>query len=420
MLLAKAVPVRPNLIIIALALLATGLKLYCAWTTIGTNDVMLNFSYGHKIAEDGLVAMYRATPLFNHTPLIGSLVASAFAAGGESGARFPFFLRLPGILADFISVLILLRIQAKTGAKFWWGLALLAASPVSLMVSGFHGNVDPLLVMFLLAAACACVEDEAALCGLFLGLACNVKIIALLFSPIFFFYWLHRRRAWSFTGLVAVAVLVGWSVPLLSVPETFLKNVLGYNSYWGIWGITYWLRETHWSQAQAISFIQLTPAQQAIMTGLKLIIVAGVLTLAWRRRACSAAELLVSMALAWILFFALAPGVCAQYMVWLAPFVLIYSTRWYAALTAASSLFLFFFYTVISRGIPWNYGDSTGDVTPYWVAWTNWPWAVLVACLICSWRKFLSAETAMPVLVAEKLPSDAALPVPALTPARVS
>ena len=41
----------------------------------------------------------------------------------------------------------LLRWRSKLGnAPPWWTLILFAASPVSLMISGFHGNVDPVMV----------------------------------------------------------------------------------------------------------------------------------------------------------------------------------------------------------------------------------------------------------------------------------
>jgi len=60
--------------------------------------------------------------------------------------------------------------------------------------------------------------------------------------------------------------------------------------------------------------------------------------------------------------FVFASGVGAQYLVWLAPFFLLHSPRWYAAVTAASAVFLFAFYTTISHGLPWNRGISTADI----------------------------------------------------------
>src|SRR5205823_6107900 len=69
----------------------------------------------------------------------------------EHGLTFPFLLRLPGIIADLVIVLVVLQI-AKTTKELsvpFWALILFALSPVSLMVSGFHGNTDTVMVMFL-------------------------------------------------------------------------------------------------------------------------------------------------------------------------------------------------------------------------------------------------------------------------------
>jgi hypothetical protein len=41
---------------------------------------------------------------------------------------------------------LLAKLREKTGRPSWWVLGLFAASPISFMVSGFHGNVDSLMV----------------------------------------------------------------------------------------------------------------------------------------------------------------------------------------------------------------------------------------------------------------------------------
>jgi len=375
----------PGFIVLAFAFLALALKIYCAGTTFGTNDVALHFAYGKTISEKGLIATYQSNPIFNHTPLTGEFFRTCYSLSKPDYELFPFLLRLPGIIADFLVVLALIRLREQTGSPSWWALGLLAASPVSFMVSGYHGNVDPVMVLFLVLAGCGCVKSRPVLCGFFLGMACNIKIIAILLSPVFFFYWLHRKQASGFALAVFITTLLNFIVPLLTAPEVFLKNVFGYSSYFGIWGITYWLRETNWNEVQNISCIFLTQTQFVIMYVLKGLIIATIPLLAWCRRKEN--DIFSTLAVAWFVFFAFAPGVCAQYLVWPAPFVLCFSLRGYLALTAASSLFLFFFYNVISKGMPWNLGISLNLLTPQWVAWTNWPWAAVVACLFYSMKK---------------------------------
>ena len=103
-----------------------------------------------------------------------------------SGITFPFLLRLPGIVADFVVILVLLRIKAKDPRLRLptWALVIFALSPLSIMVSGYHGNTDPVMVMLLLFSVYFCSRDQPVLSGLFFALSAQVKIVPLLFFPI--------------------------------------------------------------------------------------------------------------------------------------------------------------------------------------------------------------------------------------------
>jgi hypothetical protein len=367
------------------ALFALLAKLVCATLTSGTNDADAFYNFGRYIWEHGLIAQYRATPEFNHTPLTGWFCALAF--GIAKGAGFNFLLRLPGIVADFAVVRLLLRRHETTGTPPLWTLALLALSPVSFMVSGFHGNVDPVLAWLLVLATLECERGRPAWCGLWLGLACNVKIIPLLVAPVFFFHWLARREVRPFFFAASAVIVAGWAAPLVAIPQTFLRNVLGYSSNWGSWGITYWLNQTPVSAFAPAGFSGLTSAELAVMSALKLVIVIAALWLAWRRRVLAAADVWSTLTLVWLVFFVFAPGIGAQYFVWLAPFLAVHSPRAFAAITAAVSVFLFVFYNTISGGLPWWRGLSTGELLPRWVAWSNVAWLTLAAILIAQFRR---------------------------------
>ncbi len=367
------------------ALLALLAKLACAALTRGTNDADAFYNFGRFIWEHGLLAQYGATPEFNHTPLTGGYCALIYGLGHGNG--FNFLLRLPGILADFAVVQALLRWRDATGRPPAWALLLLALSPVSLMVSGFHGNVDSVLVWLLILATLECGAGRVVWCALWFGLACHVKIIPLLLAPIFFFYWFSRGNGRRFFVIASLTILAGWSYPLVTIPATFLKNVLGYSSNWGGWGIPYWLSQTHAAAFIPAGFSGLTPIQLAIMSALKFIIITAALLLAWRRRTLPPAQLFATVALVWAVFFVFAPGVGAQYLVWFSPFVLITSPRWFAVITAASTVFLFVFYDTICGGLPWYHGASTADLLPGWAGWSNLPWLALVAFLAVSIRR---------------------------------
>ena len=381
---------KPRPLVLYAALLGLLAKLYCAATTIGTNDTETFYNFGRFIHEHGLLAQYRATPAFNHTPLVGWFCAGIYALG--QGAFFGLLLRLPGILADLVSVWVLLRWRSGDGPPPQWALILFALSPVQFMVSGFHGNVDAILAALLLLAVREGVHGRAGWCGIFLGLACQVKVIPLLLAPAFFFFWTTRGRGWPFFIAASTTILAGWSVPLMTIPEVFLRNVLGYSSNWGSWGITYLLHATGAPAFAPVGFQGLTAGETAIMSGLKWGIVAAAGWMGWRRRRSLPHELPTTILLVWTVFLVFAPGVGAQYLVWFTPLLLLHSPCWFVAVTTASSVFLFAFYTTICHGLPWNLGISTAELLPQWVAWSCLPWLVLVAFLFSI---FLSRDRAM-------------------------
>jgi uncharacterized membrane protein len=357
-------------------------------------------------------------PVFNHPPLtayylelINALSRNEFFRA--NGLTFPFLLRLPGIIADFVIVLVLLRIST-TRAELrlpTWALILFALSPGSVMVSGFHGNTDSVMVMFLVIAAYTCVRGRPILCGIFFALSCQIKIIPFLFLPILFFFWLRRRNALRFIVSSLLLTVAMWSQPLLGFPELFVRNVLAYGSQWGCWGITYWLRLTHYSQFDVIGFVNLPPAATFVATLLKEVIAVAILVIGWRRRYLSAAAMICSIAYAWLVFFALSPGFCTYYLLWLAPFVLLQSPRLYAWLTAASSLFLFVFYNSLAGGFPWHtavgkFSDPNrfNLIAP----WALWAWAIVIFGPIICWKKAAATDSSLRLLSLKTLPADAA------------
>ncbi len=288
------------------ALLGSALKAAVAWNTIGTNDVITFYQFAASLQNHGLAWTYAHDISFNHPPLtayflIGIYKLSHLPVIQENAISFPFLLRLPGIIADIITVWVVVRLARLTQHNIpAWTLVVFALSPVSLMITGFHGNTDPIMVMFLTVAALAAICDKPILCGLFLALSCQIKIAPLLVLPVFFFYWMHRRAAFRFVSLMAVTCLALWSQPLFNFPLLFARNVLSYGSFWGLWGVTYWLRQTGWSEFTRVTYHNFTPAENVTGTILKLLIIAAVLLIAWRRRALGSRDLLLSIAYAWI------------------------------------------------------------------------------------------------------------------------
>jgi len=361
------------------------LKLLMAWNTFGTNDVVTFYLFGKSLTDHGLEWTYQNTILFNHPPLVAHYLRAIyflhhFPLLEASGISFPFLLRLPGIIADFVIILVLLQIKENDPRLRLptWALVVFALSPLSIMVSGYHGNTDSVMVMLLFLSTYFCTRNQPALSGLFFALSAQVKVIPLLFFPILLFFWVERRLLLRFVVPLAAASAVLWSEPLLRCPLVFAKNVISYSSTWGIWGLSYFLRLTGRPEFSRVSFFGLGPWQIVVVTGCKLLIIVAVLMLAWRRRKMGGRAIWDSMACGWIIFFVFSPGVSTQYLVWLAPFILLSSPTFYTWLLATSSIFGFVFYNTISNGLPWYRGVSTNALNKIWTPWSLLPWGVLI------------------------------------------
>ena len=182
------------------AVLAAAVKGAIAWNTIGTNDVITFYQFGRSLQDHGLEWTYVHNISFNHPPLTAYFLMGIYNLAHlpflqENTISFPFLLRLPGIVADLVTVWAVFQIGKSVESKVpTWALLLFALSPASLMITGFHGNTDPIMVMFLTIATLAVIRDKPILCGLFFALSCQIKIIPLLFLPIFFFYWRALSR----------------------------------------------------------------------------------------------------------------------------------------------------------------------------------------------------------------------------------
>jgi hypothetical protein len=109
--------------------------------------------------------------------------------------------------------------------------------------------------------------------------------------------------------------------------------------------------------------------------------VLAILVLAWRRRKFSPLAVFSTIAYAWLIFFVFSPGTAAQYLVWLAPFVLLLSPGFYVALVSGGSVFLFALYTLSSGGFPWHFAHATTKLNLISAHWAAIPWLILLGGL---------------------------------------
>lgn len=365
-----------------ITLLAAALKLYIARTTYGTSDVWYWEVYLTTTRELGAIALYHADEHFNHPPFTTHALLWLGALSDRTGLPFPFWLRVPAILADVVSVGLVATLIARrplAGRAGIGTLALLAGAPASVMVSGFHGNTDPVVMCFVLLAVVIWelrparstgAAVAAVLAGVSFGMALNVKVVPLIFAPAFFLY---LTRGWRllFIACAGLTVFAGSLPYILQDPQIINQKVLGYGSYYGHWGLSRLLGELAGSGGIAAAldtafqsygrYVALgLPALMAVTLN------APTILLGWRR-----APLYVQCALAAALFLVVSPGFGPQYIAWLVPWLPAAGSLVAATCYAVTGLFLFLVYGYWAGHYPWH----TADARPYEFDW--WPRSVV-------------------------------------------
>src|SRR5947209_15817865 len=143
--------------IILAASLAFAVKFWLALETDGTIDVPGYQDHLNNFREFGVGAYHVVGKFgnpFNITPFNIRLLSLFDYLANITGVPFRFWLRFPCLLADAGSLFLVCRIlessrrmKAETSA-----LVLMALSPVSILISGFHGNFDPEMIFFVVLA----------------------------------------------------------------------------------------------------------------------------------------------------------------------------------------------------------------------------------------------------------------------------
>jgi hypothetical protein len=320
------------------------LNLTIAATLRGTMDVLLYGKYGATLAMSDFATAYASSKIYNIPPLAAAYSALLVILAGPTSMAFAFFLKLPGILAEAALAATLWQRSVRSGWPAPGVPMLMALNPIGVAITGFHGNLDGLLAVCIALALLAAVDDRPIACGLWLGLAANLKVSPLLLGPAFFFWWLARGRAQPFTLAAGLTVLVGWSPGLIACPQLFLERVVGYSSVWGTWGISRLLYLTGSPDFHKVGYDAPSALAKGIAAGLKFMVIGASVALAWRRRKLSAHELIGTIAAIWTVFFVIAPGGATQYLIWLvAPYAL-YRLRLAVVYVVAATPFLYFFY----------------------------------------------------------------------------
>ncbi|MEE1767757.1 hypothetical protein PUR34_06085 [Streptomyces sp. JV185] len=181
-------------------------------------------------------------PVYNHPPLAGWMLLGLNRLS-ELGIPFGTLIRSPASIADFFCALLVFEIvrrRASTGAAVACGVGV-AASPVLIATSGYHGNTDAVAITFALAAAHLLVDRKAPLAaGLAAALSISIKFIPVVVIPALFLVALRAGRPAfvRFSAGFAALIALVWGPVLMTVPENLKENVLEYaGGGYRLWGL---------------------------------------------------------------------------------------------------------------------------------------------------------------------------------------
>jgi len=398
----------PEAWLVALAaVLGTALKIWLDATTFGTNDISYWQTFTRYILANGTVTIYRDIPLYNHPPLVSSFLWLLGLGTLHAPRLFPFLLRLPAILADLGSTIVLWKLATHYlgPRQALWALVLFSLNPVLIMVSGFHGNTDPVFIFFILWGAYFLVIRKswtaAALC---LGLALNIKIVPVIVIPAFFFWLPDWRRRLEFLSLVVFVGLLGYGYHLTVAFPYLWRNIFSYNGpHVVVTGLT--MQVSVQPAIWGLGRLFLSTGSMVPMILRRWFPVAGrygtlalVVLTAYLRGRKSFADmrstdepkrgkyLLETIGWSFLIFLIVAPGFGVQYLSWLVGPGIFLGLPGLLLYTVVASLFLFRVYTFWSGGFPWYFADS--DHRGQWEGF-DCTLDLLLWLLLLGWASFL-------------------------------
>jgi tetratricopeptide (TPR) repeat protein len=381
---------RRRIILAGVASLALLIKILLALKTYGTNDVYVYDQFSVWSRYLG-VSLYRMDSTFNHPPSMIYVLHFLSWATAAAGVPFSFWIRLPSILADTANLWLVWKMVGEgSGVRsndrsVFWSLILLACAPTLILISGFHGNTDSVVIFFILLTIYL-VEHDANiwLAGAAFGLAHCVKVFPLIVAPVILLNLSGRTRKIKFCVAAGAVLVAAWSPFIFQDPQAVIGQVFGYRSVYGNWGLSFLARQLpankHWAQSLNTDF-RLGGAYLAL----------GVVWIvSWRMNwEAVRPRLFCQAGLVFLLFLAVSNGFGVQYLSWLAPWVAELGWAPSAIFYAASGVFLFLVYNFWAQGLPWYLANSltVGNYPGHFDHAEMICWFSVLVALGVSWRR---------------------------------
>ncbi len=373
---------RCRLDVFACALVTVIAKLRIAATTEGTNDIThwrFFASSVQKLGPIGIYATHYRVP-FNHPPLIGWFLVACNAISSH-GPSLRFLIRVPATISDVATAFLVFELvrRFRSLAEATAAAVAVALSPVLFVISGFHGNTDPVFVLFILLSAYLVVRDRPFWAGVSAAASLSIKLVPVVSLPVIVAALVRdRRRLIAATRGFLVVLLPLWGPVVVRQWTGFKRNVLDYKGLLpkdGRWGIVDFARHAH--DAGLVDHL-IGPGRFAALAISALVPA----LLVFKRPDAVAAGVALSLTT----FLLLTTNFGTQYIAWAAASVLLLDVWAGAIYNLIAGVFLVIVYTHWTDGFPW-YQARARQLTLSqeqlgWLVWT-----VLLACVVLGIRR---------------------------------
>jgi hypothetical protein len=366
-----------RLAVLSCALLTTIVKLRLAATTRGSNDVVHWETFArlvHKLGPVDIYGTHMQTP-YNHPPLTTwyLVVANWIHAHGVS---VRFLIRVPASVADLFTALLIFELVRASHdlPKATVAGVTVALTPVLVTVSGFHGNTDPVFVMFIVLSAYLVITDRNVLAGMSAAAAISIKLVPVVALPVLAAaLWRDRRRLLRAASGFLIVFVPLWAPSVLRQWTGLKRNVLDYNGLLpkqSQWGVVEFARTMN---QHGLVNLLVGPGRFAVVA------LAGLLPAYYVLRSRESVAVGVGLSLALMLLLTTTFGM--QYVAWAAAAVLLLDVWWGVAYNVVAGVFVLVVYTHWNHGWPWNIAAAT-RLTPWQVRLGGVAWLILLVCVL--------------------------------------
>jgi hypothetical protein len=289
----------------------------------------IDFVNGFKPAGQAILA--RQDPVlathgsWHFLPMIPYL----YALGLRAGLPWEIAGRLVTVAADIVLIPLVGKLAGDrnaSAARFAY-----ACNPIALMVAAIHGQIEPVALVFLVAAYVMARGGRGGWAGALFGFALSAGTWPVILLPALLAMlpnWRERLHSVVMTGVVPLFFLatmplvvhVSWS-DLLDVA----RYLGGVRPVVGEWGWTAWMTGGNWALAPTAAGIG------------QVVLYLTLLAVMWLWRRADRIDMTSAVLLA---FMVVTPRMGAQYLLWFVPFLIARPTRfsrpaiWLAALWA--------------------------------------------------------------------------------------